>query len=342
MFLDNTNVYRNSNRCAFCSHQARRTRATLSIIIFGGNGFIGRNLLDALLCRSGKRQRIVVASRSVPNDLFFLQKSDDLVFVNLSESAENIARLAVDKGVTTAIYAIGEGSPRSDDAGFEGAALCFEKSFLRFLDFLKLKVIDTVYYFSSSGALRSFSQPIFALELVEPLESCYMARKAYHEMMLACVAKRLNIKLRILRLPNVYGLYHTSEIQGLVNIVLRNCLRGNPVNIYTNFETKRNYVFAGDLARSMVSLIENHDVNDSYYYFFSSRSRTIKEVTDSIKEIFPNIALTNMLSESLNGECIESSGRKNFLTHETPFGEAIARTMEWEQGAQSCVENLRS
>ena len=66
------------------------------------------------------------------------------------------------------------------------------------------------------------------------------------ENYLQLYSKKNDFNYKILRLSNVFGIFHKNEHNGFINIVIRKNLKNDPIFLFNN--TVKNYIFSEDLA----------------------------------------------------------------------------------------------
>lgn len=229
------------------------SRRTLVI----GCGFIGSHIVDALLAAPGRRPGVLTRSRP-PEALVELLGEDDLHIGDVREPALLDAAL---EGVGHVVFAAGGPLPPASErapAADPGATLGPIRSVLAAL---RSRPGVSLIYLSSGGAVYGEPRriPVGERTPTRPLG-------AYGRQHLACESEVMGsrrergLPARILRCATVYGERQRPDRgQGAIATFLHRIERGEPIELYGGGETIRDYVYAGDVARVVVALLDRDD-----------------------------------------------------------------------------------
>ncbi len=150
---------------------------------------------------------------------------------------------------------------------------------------------------SSAGALyaRSASPPFRESTPPAPI-SAYGREKLKQERALQRFIVGRNMHLVNARVANAYGAaQNLSKPQGLITHACNAALTGQPLEIYVPLETRRHYVYAGDLGRIMRRLSEAAQL-------LPAGESTIKNISGG-----PPVTITEIIElvEHVHGDGIE-------------------------------------
>jgi UDP-glucose 4-epimerase len=98
--------------------------------------------------------------------------------------------------------------------------------------------------------------------------------------------KLFGIDFLILRVSNPFGLYHESEVNGLINIAIRKSLSNKPIQIWGDGTSTKDYIFASDLARVFWQLKELNCYND-VINIGSGQMYSINDILGYIRMVLP-------------------------------------------------------
>jgi UDP-glucose 4-epimerase len=158
-----------------------------------------------------------------------------------------------------------------------------------FLDTLKqsqLK-INSLNYISSAGALYSSTNEELITEFtpLDPL-SDYGKSRILIEKIFRDYSKRLNAKLNIFRLSNVYGYnYNQEKNSGLISHLINANLRRKEMNIFVPLIVEQDYIDVEFVARNICNLIEtNSQTNnlENIYNLTRNQSNSIMEIINMV------------------------------------------------------------
>lgn len=230
------------------------------LVLIGGAGFIGRNILDALSGAGDTGLRPVVIddlSSAAPGSL------PDLPVYHGRYQDPGVPGFLDSLGGGPRILVLLAGETRVKDSAE------------RPLDFITANVLepagfalsalrpgDHLLMFSTAGALFDGTAPITEDLPVSP-KNVYGASKAAGELVLAQIAAQRDARLTVLRPTNVYG-PHSQHKKSAIHAFVRATLAGQALTLHGDGEQSRDFVYAPDLARAVTdiarALAAGHDV----------------------------------------------------------------------------------
>lgn len=143
---------------------------------------------------------------------------------------------------------------------------------------------------SSAGALfpGSFGPMITDSTTPDPT-SAYGTMKLDQERLLSALCSEHPHRSLILRAPTVYGEHQDpTKQQGLISALIRSIQTSELVSIFVPRDSRRNYLWADDLARIALKLPDIMSIEpstSSVRIVTTDRSRTIDEVVEAISRI---------------------------------------------------------
>lgn len=224
----------------------------MKILLTGASGFIGGQLLTALIEKYGSNAVIALTSKKITgvNCLIYKSFSD----FGLDSDCFN--------EITHVIHA-GAFIPK-DAQQANNINMCFEsinytKVFLsyEFKSLLKLINISTIdVYASIEDELSEGSK-------VEPV-SLYGSSKLYCEEMVKAFSAQRNISYMNLRIGHVYG-PGEEKYKKVLPIAIKNILENNPVELWGDGSDLRSFIFIEDVVEAILNSLEvpekNLDIN---------------------------------------------------------------------------------
>jgi UDP-glucose 4-epimerase len=228
-----------------------------SVLVTGGAGFIGSNLVDALVRRghqvavvddlsAGRREHVNAGASFHRVDI---QEADALARVFQQERPAYVFHLAARASVISSV------AEPARDAGVNVLGS------LNLLQCCRHFGVNKVVFTSTGGALYGEPRYVPADEQhpVAPL-SPYGVSKYAVELYLRAFAGFAGLRFTVLRLANVYGpRQRTGEEGGVVAIFINWMLKGQPVTIFGNGEQQRDFVFVGDVVEACLASLERGD-----------------------------------------------------------------------------------
>lgn len=220
-----------------------------SILVTGGCGFVGANLVRVLAERGLARSIRVVDDESQGNrdaiaswDVEFVKgdiRDEDLMRRSL-RNVDTVVHLAAAASVIDSIA----DPVKTFDVNVTGT--------FRLLNLMREAGVPRLVNASTGGAILGEAPPPVHEEMVPRPASPYGAAKASAEAWCFAFATSYGLHSVSLRFTNVYGpmSFHSG---GVVATFMRQILKGAPLVVYGDGSQTRDYIFADDLCEGIVA-----------------------------------------------------------------------------------------
>jgi UDP-glucose 4-epimerase len=223
------------------------------VVVLGGLGFIGSHICRELVARSF-RVRIfdkLYSSHALVEDI---KPYIEIVEGDISRLSDV---LRATRDASTVIHLIHTTVPGSsmDDPSYDITSNVVAS--VKWLSHLAETRIRRILYFSSGGTVYGIpcSNPIDENHPTNPISS-YGITKLAIEKYLAIYASLYGIEHYILRPSNVYGPGQQLDIgQGVIGVMARHALRGEPIEIWGTGEAIRDYLYIDDMVTATMVLL---------------------------------------------------------------------------------------
>src|SRR5579862_9762760 len=225
--------------------------ARMRILVTGGAGFIGTNLV-AHLANSGRYEIQVLDDLSAgqdvprfPSGVRFRRGdfTDATTLRDCLKDVQIIVHLAAMSGVVDSIVDPERCFAINVAGGF------------RLLEMAREAKVEQVINASTGGALLGdVAPPISEMMAPSPM-SPYGASKLAIEGFCSAFAASYGVACATLRFSNIYG-PHSAHKKTVVAAFIKNALRREPLVVYGDGEQQRDYLFVGDLVRGIEQAIE--------------------------------------------------------------------------------------
>ena len=252
------------------------------IILTGGAGFIGSNLLSALNAR-GMTEVLVVDRRSDSfRNLSDLRFSD---FMQPGEFAQALGRKALPQRIEAIFHQGACADTTCDDARYMiENNFTFSKLILNFALSYKIPMV----YASSAAVYGSSSAFAPSRENERPL-NLYALSKLAFDNHVRCVATESGSTVAGLRYFNVYGPResHKGKMASMVYQLYRQLKESGRARLfvgsdgYADGEQRRDFVFVDDIVRVNLALAEG-PVRRGVFNVGTGNSRTFNDVAETI------------------------------------------------------------
>ena len=156
-----------------------------------------------------------------------------------------------------------------------------KEEYLSLLKTLKACGIKKYVYFSSGGTVYGSSDEPIGEDVKLNPNSLYAKSK----VMMEEVIQDSGLDYLICRLSNPYGGYQIpGKKQGVIPIMIRSALLGEPFPLYTEEDNVRDYFYIDDLANAIRLLLKNEIKND-IVNIGSGTPTTLRELVNIIEKI---------------------------------------------------------
>lgn len=221
------------------------------VVVFGGTGFIGSHLVDALL---SLKCSVVIASRSYPG----LISPDRLSHPSLHFKTVNITNPEsvknVLQGADIVIHLASGSLPKSsNDSPRDDVNINLQGS-LNILDSCVRNNVKKFIFLSSGGTVYGIPSevPITEKHSTDPICS-YGITKLAIEKYIALYRYHYQLKPVILRLANPYGeRQRVQSTQGVVPIFIARALAGQPLYIWGDGSVVRDFLHVSDVVQAIL------------------------------------------------------------------------------------------
>lgn len=225
----------------------------MKILVTGGAGFIGSNVVDAYIKEghdvvvvdnlfTGKRENLNPGARFYLMDV----RSEEVKKVFEHERPDIVNHHAAQMSVPASV----------EDPIFDADVNV--KGFLNVLEAARRHGTKKVIFISSGGAIYGEAREYPTTEASVPMPlSPYAVTKAVSEQYLAFYRHQYGLDYTVLRYANVYGMRQVPHGEaGVVSIFMDRLLNSNPCTLY-HFDDEprgmtRDYCFVSDIARANV------------------------------------------------------------------------------------------
>lgn len=217
-----------------------------TILILGGFGFIGSNiiqyinqkLIDEYQCVIiDKIGTPIVDTKCVAHS--YIGDFSDTSFLNTVFSNHKI---------DVVIHAISTILP-SSQVSYEQAIQSDFDSTIQLLSVMKQYNVNYIIFMSSGGTIYGNKQQQCSENTDPDPTSVYGKIKLQIEQEIL----QTDIRPLILRISNPYGPYHTSNVQGFINIAIKNSIESHPIRVWGN--SIKDYIYIEDVVDILFRLL---------------------------------------------------------------------------------------
>ncbi|MDQ0970515.1 UDP-glucose 4-epimerase [Neobacillus niacini] len=313
--------------------QSMKEGEVMNVIVTGGAGFIGSNLVDRLInegfdtyvidnLSSGKRKFLNPRAKFYQSDILDLQKMKEL-FEEVKPKA--VFHLAAQIDVQTSIHNPG---------------LDAQMNILGTINIIELcKTYNSKLIYSSSAAVYGppLNLPVCEQHPIHPLSN-YGISKYTPELYIRCYAQLYNVKYTILRYANVYGPRQMPKGEGGVISIFINKIINNEIPVvFGDGEHTRDFIYVEDVVTANLSAL---NAEKSGTYNISTNKRiSINKLIEKINTILNKNVVPEYKAERLgdiNHSCLDNQLAKMELKWQPKYSiiEGLAKTCQFNKEIQ--------
>src|SRR5687768_1602049 len=252
---------------------------TRRLLVTGGCGFIGANLVRRIRSGPGWEVRVVDDLRAgresyVPAELAEVVIGDvakPTVLETALDGVDAVVHLASQTGVLPSVE-----DPARD---FEGNTV----PTFRVLEACRQRGIERVVFASSGASVGDVTPPIHENIVPRPL-SPYGAGKLAGEAYVQGYAGSFGMSTIALRFSNVYGPYSLHKDNAIPNFI-RRCLRGERLEIYGDGHQTRDFIYVHDLCGGIMGAVTAEGIGGEIFQLGTSVETSVVELAQLIQEV---------------------------------------------------------
>ena len=303
-----------------------------TILLLGGAGFIGQNIIDYLnkYTELNDKYTFIVLYRSTYQEI-----SQNCIYIKGDYTNQKLLKKLFSEWNFTKVFHCGTATtPLSSNNNIIVDINNNLIATIGLLETMKEFNCKFILYISSGGAVygENFTGKISEKEICTPVSS-YGVVKLTIENYIQLYQKQFGIDFLILRVSNPFGKFHTSEIQGVINIGIRRSLRKKTLQIWGDGSQTKDYIFADDLVEIIFKLLQNKILN-KIINLGSGTSIPLKEILKILKNQLPDLKLKfeKYKSTDVKNFYLDTSLLNSLVDFRlTNFDEAVKKTIDWEK-----------
>lgn len=284
-----------------------------NILFIGGAGFIGSNIINAIKdCDYN-----VFVIEPPFSDLHRLEGLPVKIIKGELINFDYIQSVVEVNGITTIVHLVSTIIPGSsfEDYKREYQTIIFPS--IEIMQFCALKHIKFVY-FSSGGTVygnRLTMIPFVESDPMAPI-SYYGWSKQMMENSIQYVHRTAGLEYLILRPSNPYG--HGQRLhgqQGLIAVALGKILAGEPITVWGDGSSVRDYIYIDDLAKIVKELLQKNVTNVSLN-IGSNKGYSINDIINILRTIVAeNVSVEYVTSRKVDvaNMILDTSNLKEYV-----------------------------
>lgn len=304
--------------------------------VFGASGFIGRHLTRALVVSGHKT---ICFGRHFSYD--FEQEFAKLVQMRVIDLHHDIDTHAKLQGVTHVVQLINSSTAALGNSKVISDIHSNLVPHVSFINSCIMSGVRSFTFLSSGGTVygRPHSLPIAEDHPTMPLNS-YGLTKLVTEHYLQMLCRGTDMNFNILRVANPYG---PGQIglggQGLIGTILQKYKEKEPVMIFGDGRSERDYLYIEDTVEAIVRAVDCDPLND-IVNVGSGVGRSIIEVLSAIESVIgasvPRVHIPSRQTDTPSNILdVRKAERLLGWKVSTPFIDGVKKTVQQSLGANN-------
>ncbi len=251
----------------------------MSVLIIGGNGFIGSHLTKFLVA---KDQSIRVYNRSHNP---YIKPLDEVEYIYGDFGDQDLLKIAL-KNVEIVYQLVSHTIPSTSNENPIGDVNSNVINTLKFLEICVEASVRKIIFPSSGGTVYGLPQqlPILETHPTEPICS-YGITKLTIEKYLYLYNYLHGLDYSILRIANPYGPgQNPTGKLGAITVFLNRILKHLPIQIWGNGEIIRDYLYILDVVQALYD-VQNPNLTEKLFNIGSGQGISLNELLEKIRQV---------------------------------------------------------
>ncbi|MBW0234465.1 NAD-dependent epimerase/dehydratase family protein [Pseudomonas sp. D1HM] len=302
------------------------------VLITGGAGFIGSNLVDVLLAKgysvrilddmsTGKRSNLPMDNPKL--ELIEGDVADAALVAKVMDGCSAVVHLAAVASVQASV----DDPVRTHQSNFIGT--------LNVCEAMRKAGIKRVVFASSAAVYGNNGEGESIVEDTPkaPLTP-YASDKLSSEYYLDFYRRQHGLEPIIFRFFNIYGPRQdpSSPYSGVISIFSERVEKGLPITIFGDGEQTRDFVYVGDLVKILLQAIEAPDVEEGAINVGLNKAASIKQMLEALREVVGQLPVISYVparpGDIRHSRADNSRLLQRFsLGQTTPMSEGLARLL---------------
>ncbi len=228
-----------------------------NILIIGGSGFVGINVVKNLLISNHNlfilsRHEVIEEFRGIANIKFFKGKINQIDFI---KKIINENKIKIILHLATNLI------PASSKQEFDYEMYNIILPTFKLIEFISSNGLKIIFFSSGGTVYGNANKKIIENHSLDPI-NFYGFSKLLIENYIKFISNQNNLRYVILRPSNIYGKYQKlNSKKGFISVALSKLLSDEPIEIWGDGQTIRDYIYVEDIANVVEIIISNNIEN---------------------------------------------------------------------------------
>ncbi|MFH1822840.1 MAG: NAD-dependent epimerase/dehydratase family protein [Patescibacteria group bacterium] len=297
-----------------------------TILILGGEGFIGRNLIDELKDNCNIISFDLKKNVKSDNNIKFYKGN-----FTLKQDLEIVFK---ENKVDIVIHALSTTIPSNSNENIIYDINSNLIATVELLDLMRKYSTSKIIFISSGGTVYGLLNPKQSVVTEDyatnPICS-YGIVKLSIEKYIYLYNYLYGTDYLVLRFANPYGKYHRSDKQGLINVILNKIINHETLTIWGDGSTVRDYVYINDCA-SIVGILIEKNISNEIINIGSGTGHSVNDILKIIEKQIGNFKINRLEARNFDvpNLVLNNSKLQSIINYEfTNIEEGIINTYNW-------------
>ena len=258
-----------------------------NILVLGGFGFIGLNLLEELFSARGYS---VVVFDSAPAPAAWAAKVACKIYRGNFCREHDLEEVFKENKIDVVVHLVSTTIPTSSN----GSEMVYDIESnlvptVKLLCLMRKFGVPKIVFASSGGTVYGLPQKgLQARSFVETWNTnpicSYGTIKLAVEKYIQLSGYLHGLEYLILRISNPYGEHHSSSVQGLINVALKNVLAGRPVVVWGDGKVVRDYIYVKDCVKAIKAIVDK-GISGEIFNIGSGLGCSVNQILALIRDV---------------------------------------------------------
>lgn len=307
----------------------------MRILITGGVGFIGSNLLNYLSRKKSVKKIIIVDNFSKTNLKNIDKKLEYQYFTSFSKYKQSrkkidIIRTSISKYSTALVltknidYVVHLAAESGVDVSINKPKEAFDVNVVSAFNWLEASKVNNVkcFLFASSCAVFGNASPPHSEDIPRKPISPYGSAKMTVESFCETYSNVYNISSVILRFSNAYGSYSNHK-NSVISKFIKNILNNKTLVVNGTGSITRDFIHVEDICDAIYKSLVAKKNGNKTYHVATGKETSINQLIFLLKNIFGNYGKGNFKIKYVNERIGDI--KKNYATNKK-----IKRELKWK------------
>jgi len=252
-----------------------------TILLIGGSGFLGRNIVNTLLT---DRHRLIVLTRNKKHAIDIFPNYEQIEFIEARLSdIDQITEIIDHHNVDIVVHLASGLIPSSDQEDFSEELTRIILPTFELLQILAQKNIKIIYFSSAGTVYGNHKNLITEKTELNPL-NYYGFSKLLIEQHILFLSRMDGLTYVIVRPSNVYGKCGViNKQQGFIEVAIERMLKGKSIEIWGSGRQTRDFIHVSDVS-TIVCEIVTHDIKNEIFNVAYGKSYSLLQVIEILEK----------------------------------------------------------